>query len=247
MSFLRGRWVLWGVLLVLCLPDLLAVRVSILRGKLAREFSSYDELKSQQEDPFTPLFQQGISALQAGREEEALGLLRRAAQTRPFLLRYLLGPCRLSDLRWITGPRDLRGWIREIGSKRLRVAGALTARDRETLEGLQQEIADYALCLFSLAHLKHRAGRSEESCAWLSQIRTLERNPQRAAWWLGSLPAVRRNPGMEESLAQLADPQCFRDPVPWRLEDYGFGRFLVRLWLGWDISIGREKDSRVRL
>ncbi len=214
---------------------------------MAREFTSYEELKARQEDPFTPLFRQGISALEEGREEEALGLLRRAAQTRPFLLRSLLGPCKLSDLRWITDPRDLRGWVREIGNERLRKAGALTARDRETLDGLQREISDYALCLFSLSHLERRAGRPEEGCAWLSQIRYLERNPQRAAWWIGRLPAVRRDRSMEESLARLADPQCFRDPIPWRLEDYGFGRFLVRLWLGWDITMGWEKDLRVRI
>ena len=211
--------------------------MGFLRGKLARDFASYRELKARQPDPFTPLLQQGIAALREGRETEALDLLRRAARTRPFLLRYLLGSCRLSDLRWITDPRDLRGWIREIGA----------GRDRGTLEGIQQEVSDYALCLFSLAHLERLAGHPEVSCAWVSQIRLLERNPQRAAWWIGRLPVVRRDRAMQESLARLEDPQCFRDPVPWRLEDYGFGRFLLRLWLGWDISMGPEKHSPVRI
>jgi tetratricopeptide (TPR) repeat protein len=247
LSFLRGRWVLWGALLVLFLPNLLALRVGFLRGKLARDFASYTELKASQPDPFTPLLQQGILALQKGREAEALELLRQAVRTRPFLLRYLLGPCKLSDLRWITAPRDLRGWIREISSGRLRADGTLAARDRETLDGLQQEISDYALCLFILAHLERRAGRAEEGCAWLSQIRYLERNPQRAAFWIGRIPAVDRDQAIKESLARLGDPHCFRDPIPWRMEDYGFGRFLVRLWLGWDILMGWEKDSRVRI
>ncbi len=137
--------------------------------------------------------------------------------------------------------------MREIGAERLRTAEGLSARDRKTLEGLQQEMTDYALCLFLLAHLEWRAGRPEDGCAWLSQIRYLERNPQRAAGWIGRLRVVRRDRRMEESLARLADPRCFRDPIPWRLEDYGFGRFLVRLWLGWDVPMGREKDLRVRI
>ena len=42
------------------------------------------------------------------REKEARDRLGRAAVERPFLLRYLLGRCRFSDLRWITGPSGLR-------------------------------------------------------------------------------------------------------------------------------------------
>lgn len=237
----RG-WILSGILLALCFPNLLAIRVGQFRGRLANGFSFYSGLRAAQPDVFTSLFQQGISEMKKGREAEALLLLQRAARVRPFLFQHLLGPCRLSDLRWITGSSDLRGWVRQIGEQRVRADSVLTPQDRQTLQGIQQEISDYALCLFSIAHLERRAGRLEESRRWLSQIRTLERDPERLISWMGRLPPIPGDPMLEESVAQVGDPNYFRDPLPWRMDDYGFGRFLVRLWAGLDIRSTWDKQ-----
>lgn len=224
--------ILLGILLAWCLPNLLAIRVGFFRGKLANGFSSYSHLRAAQPDAFTPLFQQGISEMKHGREAEALELFQRAARIRPFLFQYLLGPCRLSDLRWITGPYDLRSWVRQVGE----------GRDRQILQGIQQEISDYALCLFSIAHLEQRAGHLEESRRWLSQMRTLERDPDRLLFWIGQRPLVQGDPLLEKFVAQVRDPNDFRDPLPWRMDDYGFGRFLVRLWVSRDIRSTWDKQ-----
>lgn len=236
-----------GILLALCLPNVLAVRVGQLRGRLASNFASYHELKARQVDSFTPLLRQGIAEMKRGREAEALDLLRRAAATRPFLLRYLLGRCRFSDLRWITGPSGLRSWIRQVGEERVRAAGLLTPEDRGILQGIGQEMSDYALCLFGISTLERRAGHLEESAHWLSQMRYLERSPERIVAWVGGLAPVRGDPALEESVARLADPNGLPDPLPWRMDDYGFGRFLVRLWVGRDIRSAWDQQMGVAI
>lgn len=241
-----SRLLLGGILLALCLPNLLAVRVARFRGQLANGFSDYAELKARQEDFFTPLFRQGISALKQG-QEGAPDLLRKAVRNRPFLLQYLLGPCRLSDLRWITGPQDLRGWLRQVGEKRASGAGRLSPTDRRVLQEMQQEVSDYALCLFCISYLEQRAGRLEESRRWLSQVRFLERDPERLASWIGGLQEVRGDPSLSGFVVNVRDPLYLQDPLPWRTDDYGFGRFLIRMITGWDVGSSWDRQTGFRL
>lgn len=237
--------VLAGVLLALCLPNLLAIRVGLFRGRMVNSFSFYDGLRGARPNAFAPLFQQGISQMSMGRDPEALDRFQQAARARPFLLQYLLGPCRLSDLRWITGPSGLRCWVRQVGEERARVAGALAPQDRGTLQGIRREISEYALCLFFISALERRAGRLEESRTWLSQMRYLERNPERIASWIGGLPPVQGDPMLARFVSHFGDPTYFRDPLPWRMDDYGFGRFLVRLLAGWDIPSTWDRQMAV--
>jgi hypothetical protein len=44
-------------------------------------------------------------------------------------------------------------------------------------------------------------------------------------------------------LETLKDPAAFGDPLPWQKDDYGFGRFIVRLISGLDIRSHYDRTS----
>ncbi len=141
-----------------------------------------------------------------------------------FLLSYLLpAGCRLEDVRWITGGLPLRKWLKQIGMR------------QEIQADLDKDLAGFALGLFRRSREESKAGNEEGARYWLSQIRPLEEDPGAAREWIGSLPEARADGSLKEYGVRFEDPSVFSDPLPWRKDDYGFGRFLVRFFLGMDI------------
>ena len=234
-----GRTALAGLLLFLCLANLLAIPVGLFRGKLTHDPAAVRGPAAGPAIAFDKLYEQGLSELHQGREPEALELFLQAAAVKPSHLRALLGPCRFSDLRWMTAPLDLRGQLRRIRE--------IEEGNPISLPVIQQEISDYALCLFSISCLEWRAGRRESSSIWLSQIRYLERDPDRLAGWIEQQPLVQQEPLLKEFAARCREPDRLRDPLPWRMDDYGFGLFLVRLLTGRDIRSAWDKQTGMRI
>jgi hypothetical protein len=141
-----------------------------------------------------------------------------------FLLSTLLpAGCKLEDVRWITGGLPLRKWLKQIGMR------------QEIQADLDKDLAGSALGLFRRSSAESKAGNEEGARYWLSQIRHLEEDPGAALEWIGSLPEARADGSLKEYGVRFKDPSVFSDPLPWRKDDYGFGRFLVRFFFGMDI------------
>lgn len=186
-------------------------------------------------DPFTEFFDEGIAQMKRNRTGEALRLFERAIETKPFLLRYLLTTGRLEDIRWMSNGLDMREWIRRIGEKYFLWGEAPIPKFEHTLSTMHQELSDYILCFVFVSYLKHQQGDFDGSRYALGRIWFLERNPQALVSWITSVPIVREDPGLSAFVQGLKDPWSFCDPIPWRKDDYGFGRFMVRLLFRWDI------------
>jgi hypothetical protein len=124
-------------------------------------------------DPFSSTLGKARQALRKGDYGESQILLEKALEIRPFLLNYLIFKWDLSDLRWITGGRNLLEWVRSIDSYYRE-----NEKNRRTylFSLIQKEISDYIECLFFMSYVSHALGKSEESYYWFSQIRFLERN-----------------------------------------------------------------------
>lgn len=192
-------------------------------------------------DPFTELFQEGVSEMLLGHDSEALALFSSAIRQRPFLLNYLLPrQCHLSDVRWLTNGLGLRQWLWKI-SDQWGQGTRETVRSQQIFRLMRRELSDYLACLFYLSYLKDAKGDSEGSSHWLSQIWFIEQDPQLLISWIGEEPLVRENPAFEKALRSLQDPSYFHNPLPWRKDDFGFGRFLVRFFLRWDIPSGWDR------
>ncbi len=192
-------------------------------------------------DPFTQQFEQGLSSLVQNRPQEAVEWFDRAIETRPFLLRYLLGPQPLVDIRWITRGLEMREWIGQI-FRHWAWRGAPFSKTEVTFSLLHKELSDGILAFFFSSYLKNRLGDSAGSRETFRQIWLLERNPEALCAWIGSHPVVRADPAMGRFLQNFHDPEAFGDPLPWRKDDFGFGRFLVRFFFHWDISSGWDRS-----
>ena len=191
-------------------------------------------------DPFTRLLDQGWIRLSQRRDAEALGLFRRAIATRPFLLRYVLAHGAPEDLRWITSGADLRHWVDALGILHAGWLQHPSPKYTRITAVMRQELSDYLLCLVCAAYLESRAGRIERSRYWLSQTRLIDNDPERWTAWMTSLPAVSANAALSAFLQESSASGAIADPRPWRLDDYGLERFLLRLILRWDIR-GRHE------
>lgn len=201
----------------------------LLEGRLLRR-------NGEEVDPFQRKLQAGIQALDRGSSEEARALLVDAARTRPFLLRYLLGPLRLMDSRWLTDGLDLRDWLQRLDERFGPGGSARTEKAEQVRRTCSQDLSDFTLCLFLLSYADHLRGEEEWSRHWLSQIQYVDRDPGRVAAALGSYPRVQADPGMRRFLHEtVEDPLAFLEPYFWKKEDYAFGRLLLRLLFQWDI------------
>lgn len=190
-------------------------------------------------DRFGQLLEEGLAEMSAGRPERAVEALERAARRRPFLLQYCLGPAlRLEDIRWLTGGQGLREWLRRVTAD-WRTSSPKFDAIRSTME---EELSGYALCLYSLSALEEEQGHAGRSGYWLSQIRWVEEDPQVLRDWLGRQPDLLARPLLRQHLDRLDDPSTFSDPLPWRKDDYGFGRFILRFLFGLDFR--SESDRR---
>ncbi len=179
-------------------------------------------------DPFGRLLDDAVARMRGNRYQEARELLRRALEERPFLLRYVLASNRLDDLRWITNGLDMHAWVNKIAAVYGGWSDVRIAKNERVAATMNGELSDYVQCLFYLAYLENRAGRTEESRQWLSRIQFLERDPEVVSSWIGKVPLVRDDQAIAEFLERLKDPAYFRDPLPWRAGDYAFPRFLLR-------------------
>ena len=128
-------------------------------------------------DKFNLYFSEAMKEFKLGDNEKASILFKKAIETRPFLLNYVLPGYKLEDLGCVTGGRDLRNWIKDIivyydswkpGHKVEKITYISST--------INDEINDYIECLFYEAYLDRLFGKTEESKELLSQIRFLDMN-----------------------------------------------------------------------
>lgn len=194
-------------------------------------------------DPFERRLEEGFSEMKAGRWRQAVRLLEEASVQKPFLLNYCLGPgLRMEDLRWLTGGAGFRSWMRKIDD-----SWRTQTRKFESIRSTtEEELADYASCFLALSWLEAQSGNEGKSRYWLSQLGFLEWDREILREWLGGLIRVRELPALREHLGHLKDPGAFSDPLPWRKDDYGFGRFLLRFLCGLDLRSEWGKPPNTR-
>jgi len=192
---------------------------------------------------FDRLYAETVTRLRGGDDRAAAGALDEAMRVRPFLLNYVLGDHRLSDLRWVTNGLPMRTWVRRMAEK---ATGQETAdKPRYVAAVIDSELSEYILCLFYMSYLEATSGQDEESRSWLSEIRYLEDDPAALSAWIGHVPLVKEHAGLLSHVTRFRDPLYFREPLPWRQDDYGLERFLVRLFLKWDVRSKRERHVGV--
>lgn len=241
------RKMVWvAALAFLCVANLAAIRLELFRGRLANTYLAYEEVKAAQalsEEPadYAAAGLQKLENPEEGAHQKAAQAFRQGVQRRPFLLRYLLGGSRLSDVRWITGERGLREWIGEVASKHTEWDGSASEKGARTRRVMDQELLDYAVCLLGLSYIEQAAGREDWAGHWISQLYFFERDPERLRSWLESDVRVQQRRYLLDALDLLEDPLLFGDPLPWRKNDYGFGRFMARLIGGRDIRSGYDR------
>lgn len=190
-------------------------------------------------DPFFRLLEEGERKVQQADYTAARQLLLQAVRRRPFFLRYALpARCRLEDVRWLTGSIGLRNWIRQM-EEQFRPKQRGIEKERHVEELLDRELADYALSLATLAYVEYRLGDEEASWRWLSQLRLVEKDPELILDWIGG--CLSEGPA-RDFLGRVKDSAHWVDPIPWRKDDYGFGRFLVRFLWGWDLPTRWERQ-----
>lgn len=195
-------------------------------------------------DLFREEVRQGLALLEQGREGEARERLGAAAQRRPFLVNYVMGPGgRLSDEEWVTGGMDLRDWLEWMGRRYRRWSIAPAVKWAAVSSLIRSELSDYMICLSALSILEERAGRPEKGKFRMSQICFIERDPEQAARFLLEDPRVAAGGPLREAVGRFSDPAWFSNPVPWRKNDYAFGRFLARSLFGLDLRSGWERRA----
>jgi len=196
-------------------------------------------------DPFDRTFEEASLRMSQGDDESAWNLFRRAAGWRPFLLRFVLPEGgRPEDVQWLTQGLGLRRWlgrIRDTWGK----PGTTIPKNRSTAQVLEKELTSYEACLLALAYLGQRHGREgrEGRRHWLSQLYHLEPDPAALAARLSRNPLVQSNPQLSQFLGTLREGGAFMNPARWQKDDYGFGRFLARLLIRWDIASGWDKGG----
>jgi len=212
------------------------------RRYVVRQSHLFDR-EGQRADAFGRLMEEGVSQMVTGQGNRAIGFFERAVQARPFLLNYCLSPgLRLEDIRWLTGGQEFREWLRKVHAR----WRTKTEKFESTRSVMEQELSEYALCLFYLSYLEAQEGREERSRYWLSQIYYLEQDPERLISWISQVPVVKANEEMGRFVGCFRDGAIFDTPLPWRKDDYGFERFLARLLLQWDVLSKWDVRAGVR-
>lgn len=195
-------------------------------------------------DPFSQLFVEAVSLMRVGRNQEASELFNEAIKRRPFLVNYVLGSHRLEDLRWVTNGVPMRVWINKVADN---VKWGDRTKKRQYISTvMNNELSDYVLCLFYISYLKHVSGKVEESRFWLSQIQYLESDSAALSSWMNNVPVIRDDKEMLAFVHKFDDSSYFRDPLPWRKDDYGFERFVFRLIFGLELMRPKREVSVAR-
>ncbi|GEM_PF-3033504 len=221
----------------LCIPNLVAIRLEMFRGRLANTYLLYGDLRRPEtEDPFDSSLREAQQAWDRGDLREAERRFREAVEVRPFLLRYTLSPYRLEDARWLTGGMDFRQWASKTGGLYRSWGSELpewAPRFQETDARIHRELSDYLYCLLALSYLEYQNGNGAESERWRSRMGLLEQDGWRLSRWIREDARVKSNSGLQEFARRLDDPMFFPDPLPWRKDDYGFGLFMTRFLTQW--------------
>ncbi len=180
-------------------------------------------------DPFARHLEEGLQRLDEGDWEGAKEGFQQAVKRRPFLLRYLLSSCRLSDARWLTGGVGLKEWVEEIEGKWRLFSIVPVGKWGHIREVMREELREYGVCLAALSYIEHQTGHRVQGRRWLSQLYFLEPNVRHLREWLEASPQVESRPGLKGYLEILGGARFLEDPLPWQKDDFGFGRFMARL------------------
>jgi hypothetical protein len=134
------------LLAALCLTNLLAIRLELFRGRLANTYLAYEDLRAKESvrEDSGDYAARGLKSLDEGDLEKASALFKQGVERRPFLLRYLLGECRLSDTRWMTGGQSLREWVNEVALKYTSGEVAPSEQGVRIREAMERELLDYS-------------------------------------------------------------------------------------------------------
>lgn len=186
-------------------------------------------------DPFARHFEEGLSRLDQRDGEGAAEEFRLAVERRPFLLRVLLSKCRLSDARWLTDGAGLKEWLEKIEGRWRLYSIVPVGKWEHIREVTETELREYGVCFLALSYLENRVGRPEQGHRWLSQLHFLEPNLNRLRQWLEASPQVGPRTELKRHLETLRNLRTLPDPLPWQKDDFGFGRFILRLIGGPDI------------
>lgn len=199
-------------------------------------------------NPFDQRMNAGFKRLGTGDREGALQAFRQALQTRPVLLRYLLGNLKLSDLRWLTRGEGLRDWAHQVSDHYPypRMGGPVPKLERTRMI-MEEEIWDQITGLFFVSYLLEKEGRTEEARRWMAQIYFLEPDAVVLTSQLARHPEIQGRPELLSHLDRFREGGYFQEPIPWRKDDYGFERFLVELLLGWRVPSGWERGPALAL
>lgn len=195
-------------------------------------------------EEFEQLYSEALRCFERREDEKARRLFEAAVRERPFLLRFLLGvpENRLSDLRWVTGGLPLGRWVHRISdqldSPEKEISNIRLAR--ETVSG---ELDRTVLSLFLISYLEDRRGDFPGARRWVSQIRWFEEDPEILKEMLHHAIPKQRWVEMEPFLERAFQPDFFGDPLPWRYDDYGFGRFLIRWVFGKDVHSSWDQKN----
>ena len=193
-------------------------------------------------DEFSRQVEAGLKDFRAGDLEEARNAWTRAADLRPFLFRTLLPGYPLSDLRWVTDGRGFLEWLDEVEWKWRTWSVAPVEKWEHTRAVVRQELSDFAICLCGLSTIENRSGNQDQARRWLSQLYFLENHPGRLRAWLETDERIRGLQGLSGALEGLSSPAMFGDPLPWQKDDYGAGRFLIRLLTGIEIRSQWDRE-----
>ncbi len=193
------------------------------------------------QDPFQRMTNEAATRIAAGDLPKAQELLLKALKGKPFLLRYLLPEgCRFSDVRWMTQGLGMREWVGKVSQWWAR-PDRVIEKQQHIQRLLEEELFTYVKALFYISYLQYQQGLLEQSRRWLSQVWFLEPDRDRLVEWLLRAEEIRSNRSLLEFVQRVRDPRYFGDPLPWRKDDYGFERFLMRLLFRLDIRSGWDR------
>jgi len=210
--------------------NIAAIRLDLLRGRLANNFPAYDRLKGgAAPDGFDGTFSAAMSKLKERNYPAAKALFDRALAIRPFLLNYVLPGLELEDLKWIMNAPDMKDWINKIVSY-----SEVNADDREKAvqigSVIDREVDGYIECLFCASYLSYRSGDGASGERLFSRIQFLESD-------YGAVSAILERSGcmdldgdMRPFLNSFNSTSLYTD-VPYR-NTFEFERFLFKLLTG---------------
>lgn len=157
-----------------------------------------------------------------GRNDQGTALFHRIAGKRPFLLNYILASYDIKDLRWITGDRNLRRWLKDMVNR----YSSYSTYPLEKLSGISEtfdsEVDDYLRYVFYSSYLNHLENREYESEFWLSRLCLLDTD-ENVFKLLKEDGLVKSNLRMSEFLKRIMSGQARAIPRKSSFADFILG------------------------